>query len=104
VTKRGGSSHVGDHQVPVVLDNCEHLAGETALLTESLLAACPALTVLATSREALGVEGELNWQVPPLSLPKAGPGSDRGGTAAAPAGRRVADRGRRLAGGHRASP
>jgi predicted ATPase/DNA-binding SARP family transcriptional activator len=66
------AEYVGDHQVLVVLDNCEHLAGETALLTESLLAACPALSVLATSREALGVEGELSWQVPPLSLPKAG--------------------------------
>ncbi len=69
------AEHVGDHQVLIVLDNCEHLAGATASLTENLLAACPALTVLATSREALGVEGELNWQVPPLSLPKAGPGS-----------------------------
>ena len=69
------AEYVGDHQVLIVLDNCEHLAGATASLTESLLAACPALTVLATSREALGVEGELNWQVPPLSLPKAGPGS-----------------------------
>ncbi len=69
------AEYVGDHQVLVVLDNCEHLAGATASLTENLLAACPALTVLATSREALGVEGEVNWQVPPLSLPKAGPGS-----------------------------
>jgi predicted ATPase len=69
------AEYVGDHQVLVVLDNCEHLAGATASLTENLLAACPALTVLATSREALGVEGELKWQVPPLSLPKAGPGS-----------------------------
>src|SRR6516225_7648597 len=67
------AEYVADHQVLVVLDNCEHLAGATAVLTENLLAACPALTVLATSREALGVEGELNWQVPPLSLPKAGP-------------------------------
>jgi predicted ATPase/DNA-binding SARP family transcriptional activator len=69
------AEYVGDHQVLVVLDNCEHLAGATAGLTENLLAACPALTVLATSREALGVEGEVNWQVPPLSLPKAGLGS-----------------------------
>jgi predicted ATPase/DNA-binding SARP family transcriptional activator len=66
------AEYLADHQVLVVLDNCEHLAGAAASLTESLLAACPALTVLATSREALGVEGELNWQVPPLSLPKAG--------------------------------
>ena len=68
------AEYVADHQVLVVLDNCEHLAGATALLTENLLAACPALTVLATSREALGVEGEVNWQVPPLSLPDARPG------------------------------
>jgi predicted ATPase/DNA-binding SARP family transcriptional activator len=71
-TTEAMAEYVADHQVLVVLDNCEHLAGATAVLTESLLAACPALTVLATSREALGVEGELNWQVPPLSLPKAG--------------------------------
>jgi predicted ATPase/DNA-binding SARP family transcriptional activator len=69
------AEYIADHQVLVVLDNCEHLAGATAGLTENLLGACPALTVLATSREALGVEGELNWQVPPLSLPEPGPGS-----------------------------
>jgi predicted ATPase/DNA-binding SARP family transcriptional activator len=66
------AEHIGEHQVLVVLDNCEHLASEVAKLVENLLAACPALTVLATSREALGVEGEVNWQVPPLSLPEAG--------------------------------
>ena len=53
----------------IVLDNCEHLAGAAAGLAEGILAACPALVVLATSREALGVEGERSWPVPPLSLP-----------------------------------
>ena len=67
------AKHVADHPVLVVLDNCEHLAEAAAHLAEYLLAACPALVVLATSREALGVEGELSWQVPPLSLPKGGP-------------------------------
>ena len=67
------AKHVADHPVLVVLDNCEHLAEAAARLAEYLLAACPALVVLATSREALGVEGELSWQVPPLSLPKEGP-------------------------------
>ena len=67
------AKHVADHPVLVVLDNCEHLAEAAARLAEYLLAACPALVVLATSREALGVEGELSWQVPPLSLPKGGP-------------------------------
>ncbi len=63
------AKYVADHPLLVVLDNCEHLAEAAASLAEYLLAACPALVVLATSREALGVEGELSWQVPPLSLP-----------------------------------
>jgi predicted ATPase len=79
------AEYVGEHQVLVVLDNCEHLAGATALLTENLLAACPALTVMTTSREALGVEGELNWQVPPLSLPKTGTAVTAAGLAASDA-------------------
>jgi predicted ATPase/DNA-binding SARP family transcriptional activator len=55
-----------DRPLLVVLDNCEHLAGAVAELTEFLLAECPALSVLATSREPLGVEGERSWPVPPL--------------------------------------
>ena len=65
------AEYVADHQVLLVLDNCEHLAEAAAAMVEYLLAACPALVVLATSREALGVEGEASWPVPPLSLPKA---------------------------------
>jgi non-specific serine/threonine protein kinase len=53
----------------VVLDNCEHLVAECASLAHALLAECPDLRILATSREALGVEGEVSWIVPPLSLP-----------------------------------
>jgi len=53
-------------KVIVVLDNCEHLAAAAAGLAEYLLAECPALSVLATSREPLGVEGERSWPVPPL--------------------------------------
>ena len=67
------AKHVADHPMLIVLDNCEHLAEAAASLAEYLLAACPALVALATSREALGVEGELSWQVPPLSLPERGP-------------------------------
>jgi len=52
--------------VLLVLDNCEHLAAAVALLTENLLAECPAVSVLATSREPLAVEGERAWPVPPL--------------------------------------
>ena len=49
-----------------MLDNCEHLTTEVASLAEQLLAECPALSILATSREPLGVEGERSWPVPPL--------------------------------------
>ena len=52
----------------MVLDNCEHLLDATAALTTALLGACPRLTVLATSREPIGVPGEVIWRVPPLSL------------------------------------
>jgi predicted ATPase/DNA-binding SARP family transcriptional activator len=52
--------------VLVVLDNCEHLTAEVASLAEQLLGECPALSILATSREPLGVEGERSWPVPPL--------------------------------------
>jgi non-specific serine/threonine protein kinase len=56
----------------LVLDNCEHLLDACARLTAALLGACPALTVLATSRESLGVDGERSWRVPPLAAPPAG--------------------------------
>jgi predicted ATPase/class 3 adenylate cyclase/DNA-binding CsgD family transcriptional regulator len=59
---------VRDRQTLVVLDNCEHLLEASATLVSSLLEAAPGLTVLATSREPLGVRGEAMWQVPSLSL------------------------------------
>lgn len=56
-------------EVLLVLDNCEHLVGACASLADTLLHACPGVRVLATSREPLGVAGEVSWPVPPLSLP-----------------------------------
>ncbi|MFC5831364.1 AfsR/SARP family transcriptional regulator [Nonomuraea insulae] len=53
----------------LVLDNCEHLVGATAELTDHLLAACPGLRVLVTGREALGITGESILPVAPLRLP-----------------------------------
>ena len=53
----------------VVLDNCEHLIDAVASSVDTLLGSCPRLRVLATSREALGVAGEVDRPVPPLSLP-----------------------------------
>jgi len=59
---------VADRQMLVVLDNCEHLLDATSALIVELLAACPRLTLLATSREPIGVAGEVSWRVPSLSL------------------------------------
>ena len=59
---------VGDRQMLMVLDNCEHLLDASAALVVALLGACPALTLLATSREPIGVAGEVSWRVPSLSL------------------------------------
>ena len=53
----------------LVLDNCEHLVEACAQLAEELLKACPDLHLLATSREALGIEGEIVVRVPSLSTP-----------------------------------
>ncbi|MFI9643438.1 BTAD domain-containing putative transcriptional regulator [Micromonospora sp. NPDC051925] len=61
--------HLRPLRLLLVLDNCEHLVDAAAALVESLLTTCPGLRVLATSREALGVPGELAWPVPPLSAP-----------------------------------
>jgi predicted ATPase/DNA-binding SARP family transcriptional activator/DNA-binding CsgD family transcriptional regulator len=60
-----------DKEMLLVIDNCEHLIDASARLAETLLHSCPRLRVLATSREPLGVQGEVLWQVSPLSLPDA---------------------------------
>jgi predicted ATPase/DNA-binding CsgD family transcriptional regulator len=56
-------------QVLVVLDNCEHVVAAAAQLAEQLLVDCPRLVLLATSREPLGVAGEVVFRIPPLGLP-----------------------------------
>src|SRR6266576_475885 len=60
--------HLAARRALLVLDNCEHLFGEDAAFTERVLAACPGVRVLATSRERLAVTGEQLVTVPPLSL------------------------------------
>lgn len=55
-----------DREVLLVLDNCEHLVEEAARLVSLLLASCAGVRVLATSRESLGITGEVLVPVPPL--------------------------------------
>lgn len=59
---------IADQQMLVVLDNCEHLLDACAELTVGLLGACDGLTILTTSREPIGVAGEVTWRTPSLSL------------------------------------
>ncbi|MGO1052220.1 ATP-binding protein [Crossiella sp. CA198] len=53
----------------LVLDNCEHLIEACAELVSALLACAPGLTVLATGRQGLGIDGEHLLPVPPLTVP-----------------------------------
>ena len=56
----------------LVMDNCEHVISACARLAESILSQCPEVKILATSREALSIHGEIAWLVPSLSLPPVG--------------------------------
>ncbi|MFC7867785.1 BTAD domain-containing putative transcriptional regulator [Streptomyces murinus] len=82
--------HCARRRMLIVLDNCEHVIEAAAHLAERLLARCPELTVLATSREPLGVPGELVRPVEPLPEPVALRLFAERGAAARP-GFRVAD-------------
>jgi non-specific serine/threonine protein kinase len=53
----------------LLLDGCEHMVDPCSSLTSRLLRSCPKLTILVTSREPLGVQGELIWRTPSLSVP-----------------------------------
>jgi predicted ATPase/DNA-binding CsgD family transcriptional regulator len=59
---------VADRQMLMVLDNCEHLLDASAAMVVTLLGAAAGLTLLTTSREPIGVAGEVSWRVPSLSL------------------------------------
>src|SRR5262249_1720199 len=61
--------YLRQRQALLVLDNCEHLIEACARLTDLLLRSCPTLHILATSREALGLSGEIPWRVPSLPTP-----------------------------------
>lgn len=60
---------LGQRPAVVVLDNCEHLVGACAQFIANLLASSASVSVLTTSREPLGVPGELTWRVPSLACP-----------------------------------
>lgn len=63
------TDHLRNRTTLLILDNCEHLLDACARLATQLLQACPHLTILATSREALNISGENLYPVPPLPTP-----------------------------------
>ena len=68
--------HLGTRRALVVLDNCEHLLDACRALTGELLAGAEHVSVLAASREALGLAGEHVYALPPLSVPSAADASE----------------------------
>jgi predicted ATPase/class 3 adenylate cyclase/Tfp pilus assembly protein PilF len=65
------TDYLRNKETLLVLDNCEHLLSACAQLVMTLLQACPNLCILATSREALDIPGEVPFRVPSLSAPDA---------------------------------
>jgi predicted ATPase len=63
------ADYLGDKQLLLILDNCEHLLSACATLAEFLLREAPHLRILITSRESLDILSATTWQVPALSLP-----------------------------------
>jgi predicted ATPase len=68
------AEHLRTAKALLVLDNCEHLLDEVAALAQRLLRSCSELSILATSRERLGITGEMLWPVSGLAVPE--PGAD----------------------------
>ena len=61
--------YLRDKELLIILDNCEHLVDACARMVDRLLHAAPKLRILASSREALGIAGEVSYRVPSLELP-----------------------------------
>jgi len=66
------TDYLASRRLLLVIDNCEHLLDGCAVLASTLLNSCPYVRLLATSRQALGVTGEVRMPVPPMSLPGEG--------------------------------
>ncbi|HET7035884.1 MAG TPA: BTAD domain-containing putative transcriptional regulator [Thermomicrobiaceae bacterium] len=86
--------HLGQRELLLILDNCEHLIEGCADEARWLLDACPALHILATSRARLGLAGELIWRVAPLPVPAPGQSTNLDQLGAVPAVRLFIERAR----------
>jgi len=88
------SEQLRERQILLLLDNCEHVIDAAAETVTALLTRCPRLQVLATSREALRIAGEVTLSVPPLNNPRKVSGSDPEALLAFEAIRLLVDRAR----------
>ncbi|MGS2647574.1 BTAD domain-containing putative transcriptional regulator [Streptosporangium sp. G12] len=79
-----------ERAILLILDNCEHMIEAAAAFADRLLGECRRLRILATSREPLGITGEVLWQVEPLALPAEG--ADPAEVGSSPAVRLLRDR------------
>jgi predicted ATPase/DNA-binding CsgD family transcriptional regulator len=64
------AARISNKPTLLIIDNCEHLADAAAALATTVTASCPGLRILTTSREPLGVDGEVIHRVPSLQLPQ----------------------------------
>ena len=94
------AERLGDGESLLVLDNLEHLL-EAAPDLAGLVAACPGLTVLVTSRAPLRVRGEIEYPVPPLALPSTTRSPSEGEVTGSPAGTLFVERARATSSGFR---
>jgi predicted ATPase len=62
------AAYLGQRRAVLIVDNCEHVIDPAATLADTLLGSCPDLQILATSRQPLGVQGEVTWRVPSLPV------------------------------------
>jgi predicted ATPase/DNA-binding SARP family transcriptional activator len=85
-------SHLQSRRFLLLLDNCERVAEACGRLVTRLLERCPGLRVLVTSRQPLGLPGEVVWRVPGLATPPEAPPSPDGDAADTDAVRLLADR------------
>jgi predicted ATPase/DNA-binding winged helix-turn-helix (wHTH) protein len=68
----GVARAIGDANLLLILDNCEHVIDAAAELAEAVVRFCPSVSVLATSREVLRIDGEQVYRIPPLDVPEVG--------------------------------
>jgi predicted ATPase/class 3 adenylate cyclase/DNA-binding CsgD family transcriptional regulator len=89
------AAYLGKKDAVLILDNCEHVIDGAAALADAVLSRCPGVTILATSRQPLGVPGEVTWRVPSMAVPDEDRPAGIGAVSACEAVQLFAERARR---------